>query len=302
MATSENQLDLVFVAPDATALAPAESFLSAEKSRIAAADVLTGRRSVRLVGINGAALAMPELIKRANAAGLDAALVSHDLKLSQFKAAFFDMDSTLVANETLDEMARMLGLGEACAEITHKAMTGEIKDYAASLRARVALLKGLSAECVSDLTADLKLNPGVETMIGRLNAAGLATYVVSSGFTILTEVVRRKLNMTGTHSNVIGIADGRFTGDVTGPEGGTIIDASGKAAFVRETMAAMRLDPTASICAGDGSNDVGMVSAAGFGAGFRPKAVLAPHCRMQINVCGFDVLLEAFADTAEVFA
>ena len=113
MATSENQLDLVFVAPDATALAPAESFLSAQKSRIAATDVLTGRRSVRLVGINGAALAMPELIKRANAAGLDAALVSHDLKLSQFKAAFFDMDSTLVANETLDEMARMLGLGEA---------------------------------------------------------------------------------------------------------------------------------------------------------------------------------------------
>lgn len=302
MATSENQFDLVFVAPDALALASAESFLSAEKSRIAAADVLTGRRSVRLVGIDGATLAMPELIKRANAAGLDAALVSHDLKLSQFKAAFFDMDSTLVANETLDEMARMLGLGEACAEITHKAMTGEIKDYAASLRARVALLKGLSAECVSDLTADLKLNPGVEAMIGRLNAAGLATYVVSSGFTILTEVVRRKLNMTGTHSNVIGIADGRFTGDVTGPEGGTIIDASGKAAFVRETMAAMGLDPTASICAGDGSNDVGMVSAAGFGAGFRPKAVLAPHCRMQINVCGFDVLLEAFADTAEVFA
>ncbi len=296
-------LDLVCAAPNQAALSEAADFVRQLCSGLKPEKTLAGSRSVRLLDVPEG-LDAARLVTDAARQGLklDFALVPRSLALRDFKAAFFDMDSTLVANETLDEMARMLGLGEACAEITHKAMTGEIKDYAASLRARVALLKGLDAGCVKTLQDDLKLNAGVEPLMARLTAAGLQTYVVSSGFTVLTEVVRRKLNMTGTHSNVIGIDNGRFTGGVTGPAGGPIIDASGKAAFVRETMQRLGSDPLQTICAGDGSNDVGMVESAGFGAGFRPKPVLARVCRMQINFCGFDALLEAFSDTAEVFA
>ena len=264
---------------------------------------LKGSRSLRLEGICGLTREnMPAFVEKANAAGFDAALVSHDLKLAQFQAAFFDMDSTLAANETLDEMARMLGLGEKCAEITQLAMTGVIKDYAASLKARVELLAGLDASCIATLQKTLLLNPGVESFMQRLNAASLKTFVVSSGFSIMTEVVRSKLSMTGTHSNEIEIVDGHFTGRVTGPAGGPIIDAAGKKAFVEKTMQTLGLDAASAICAGDGSNDVGMVSAAGFGIGFRPKKVLAPHCSIALNICGFDALLEAFADTAEVYA
>ncbi len=300
---SVDRLDLVFAAPDAAGLEGARDFLAAIGADIHCETTLAASRSVRLRGVaplEGAAL--EALREKSRAAGLDCVLVPQTLALASFQAAFFDMDSTLVANETLDEMARMLGLGEACAEITHKAMTGEIKDYASSLRARVALLKGLDAHCIDALCSEIELNPGVAQLMPRLQKAGLATYVVSSGFTVVTEVVRRRLAMTGTHSNVIGIENGRFTGGVTGPDGGAIIDAAGKRAFVEKTMRAMELTPSAAICSGDGSNDVGMVSAAGFGVGFRPKAVLAPHCTMTLNVCGFDALLEAFCDTAEVFA
>ena len=294
--------DLVLVAPAALD-DKAQDDAGALCRPFRCAKQLKGKRSLRLEGICDLSKKdMPAFIEAANAAGFDAALVSHDLKLAQFRAAFFDMDSTLVANETLDEMARMLGLGEKCAEITHLAMTGVIKDYAASLRARVELLSGLDASCISILQKKLSLNPGVETLMQRLNAAGLKTFVVSSGFTIMTEVVRSKLSMTGTHSNEIEIIDGRFTGRVAGPAGPAIIDAAGKKAFIEKTMQGFGFDASSAICAGDGSNDVGMVSTAGFGVGFRPKKVLAPYCSMALNICGFDALLEAFSDTAEVYA
>ena len=148
---------------------------------------------------------MAAFAEKANAAGFDAALVAHDLKLEHFRAAFFDMDSTLVANETLDEMARMLGLGEKCAEITHLAMTGVIKDYAASLKARVELLAGLDASCIETLQKTLSLNPGVEALMQKLNAAHVKTFVVSSGFTIMTEIVRSKLSMSGTTSRTCSV-------------------------------------------------------------------------------------------------
>ena len=293
--------DLVVVAPCFFTPKSLEAAQALCRS-LSGSQLLKGSRSLRLEGVTLANEDMAAFAEKANAAGFDAALVAHDLKLEHFRAAFFDMDSTLVANETLDEMARMLGLGEKCAEITHLAMTGVIKDYAASLKARVELLAGLDASCIETLQKTLSLNPGVEALMQKLNAAHVKTFVVSSGFTIMTEIVRSKLSMSGTHSNEIEIVDGRFTGRVTGPAGGAIIDAAGKKAFVEKTMHELGLDAASAICAGDGSNDVGMVSAAGFGVGFRPKKVLAPHCAMLLNICGFDALLEAFADTAEVYA
>lgn len=239
----------------------------------------------------------PEIANFCKDNRLDIAEVDADLKLSDFDAIFFDMDSTLCQTETLDEMASILGVGETCAQITHDAMTGKIADYAASLKARVALLKDMPSECIETVYAGMKPNPGVETLLAKAQAMGLKTYIVSSGFTCLTERMRARLNMTATCANRIEIVDGHFTGRVFGPVDETILDASGKAAFVQKTMAELGSTVDRAICCGDGSNDIKMIDLAGFGVGFRPKPILRPHCNAALDYVGFDGLLNIFADT-----
>ena len=218
--------------------------------------------------------------------------------ITSFKAFFFDMDSTLVTTETLDEMAALCGTGKECAEITAAAMAGTIKNYAESLRARVALLKGMDASVLETVMAHTRVNPGAPELIDALNRHGVKSYVLSSGFTVCTSRVAEMLHITGYHSNVIGIEDGKFTGSVTGMASGPIVDGAGKLAFAERTVKALGGTMENAVCAGDGSNDLLMVSAAGLGVGFRPKAVLKPRCRLALNFTGFDSLLALFAETA----
>ncbi len=218
--------------------------------------------------------------------------------LTAFKAFFFDMDSTLVTTETLDEMATLCGTGKQCAAITAAAMAGTIKNYAESLRARVALLKGMDASVLDAVMAHTRINPGAPELIAALNRHGVKSYVLSSGFTVCTRRVADELHMTGYHSNVIGIENGKFTGGVTGMAGGPIVDGAGKLAFAERTVRELGGSMANAVCAGDGSNDLLMVSAAGLGVGFRPKAILKPRCRLALNFTGFDCLLALFAETA----
>lgn len=228
---------------------------------------------------------------------LDSLFWARNTSITQYKAFFFDMDSTLVTTETLDEMAELCGTGKACAEITAAAMAGTIKNYAESLRARVALLKGMDASVLDTVKANTRINPGARELIAALNANGIKSYVLSSGFTVCTSVIARELGMTGYHSNVIGIENGRFTGSVTGPEGGVIVDGAGKLAFAERTVKALGGTMENAACAGDGSNDRLMVSAAGLGIGFRPKAVLKPYCTVSLMTTGFASLLALFKET-----
>lgn len=229
---------------------------------------------------------------------IDSLFWSRATSITQFKAFFFDMDSTLVTTETLDEMAQLCGTGKACAEITAAAMAGTIKNYAESLKARVALLKGMDASVLETVKAHTQINPGARELIAALNQHGVKSYVLSSGFTVCTSVIAQKLGMTGYHSNVIGIENGRFTGGVTGPEGGVIVDGAGKLAFAERTIRSLGGTMENAACAGDGSNDRLMVSAAGLGVGFRPKAVLKPYCTVSLMTTGFDCLLSLFTETA----
>ncbi len=238
-----------------------------------------------------------ELETLAKAHKVDVACVEADIKLSDFDAVFFDMDSTLCSTETLDEIAAILGVGEECARITHDAMTGKIADYAASLKARVALLKDMPADCIDTVYAGMQPNPGVEKFIRVAQSKGLKTYIVSSGFTCLTERMRERLGMTATCANRIEIVEGKFTGSVFGPVDDTILDASGKAAFVQKTMAELGSSPKRAICCGDGSNDIKMIDLSGFGVGFRPKPILRAYCTVALDTVGFDGLLNLFADT-----
>ncbi len=228
----------------------------------------------------------------------DIAVIRRGMRLADFKAAFFDMDSTLTSSETLDEMAEIAGVGDEVARITRSAMEGKIDDYAGSLRRRVALRSGCSAGSLETVWRNMRVNPGAAEFVSRLRGRGLRTYIVSSGFSALAGRRCEKLGMTGFCSNEIIIERGRYTGGMRGPAafGGTLLDAEGKLRFVEATMRTLGADPASAICCGDGENDVGMVAAAGLGVGFRPKPLLRPHADATVDVLGFDSLLALFED------
>ena len=275
-----------------------DAFIRETRELLTAHAVLTGPGVVRFTDVMPEKSVRDAAKAKAAEAHCDSVFTPGELKLASFKAFFFDMDSTLVTTETLDEMAEICGTGEECARITAGTMQGTIKNYAESLRARVALLKGHDAQALETVRAHTKINPGVPELLKALHAHGVKTYVLSSGFTAMTKPLAESLGMTGYHSNVIGIENGLFTGEVTGPDNGPIIDAAGKLAFVEKTMKALGATPREAVCCGDGSNDILMVSAAGLGVGFRPKKVLRPYCGITLDNCGFDALLKLFAETA----
>lgn len=289
-------IDLVLQAPDfdANALAAVRELVRPESEKADAT-------CVRLFNVKHDDDVRRQVRELARRAVMNAAFVAADLKLTDFGALFFDMDSTLVNSETLDEMADIAGVGEQCAAITAGAMSGRIANYADSLRERVKLLEGHDAESIETVWRNMRLNEGAERLIKTALAAGLKAYIVSSGFTVLTERVKEKLGMTGTCANNIDVCDGRFTGRVCGPTfapfNGTILDADGKAAFVRQTMSDLGMTPAQSICFGDGSNDVKMLRQAGIGVGFHPKDILRPECTLAVDALGLDCVLNLFSDT-----
>ncbi len=240
------------------------------------------------------------IAQTARQAGIDAAFVPSGMKLSDFKAFFFDMDSTFVNSETLDEMAAIEGLGKECAAITQAAMDGTLKDYAASLRARVKLLEGRSTRSIEMVWQNMRLFDGLEKLVQYVLSRGLRIYIVSSGFTVFTRRIVEKYGLTGTCCNVIDIDGDKFTGRVSGPAfapfNGRILDASGKAEFAASVMQQMGATPLQSVCFGDGSNDVKMLSAAGLAIGNHPKPILRPHCDLALEFMSYESVLNLFAD------
>lgn len=292
---------LVFVFRDAPSQ-NLKAIAEAARRKYAPRAIVHGNNYERLEGVECSQSSFEEIRKAAGREFCDVFLVPEKFPFSGIEALFFDMDSTLVSTETLDEMAAIHGLGAQCAQITKDVMEGRIKDYPASLRARVALLKGLSASSIEKVWADMRPNPGVQEWIRFCSAHGKKTYVVSSGFTVLAGRMAEKLGMTGLHTNVIGIdgdtLTGRYTGEVSGMDGGPIMDGNGKAQFVRDECARLGISPRQALCAGDGSNDIAMIDLAGVGVGFRPKAVLRPHCDVCIDFAGMDALEAVFSDIA----
>ena len=240
------------------------------------------------------------LDKAAREFGADLAVVPSGIRLTDFRAFFFDMDSTFVYSETLDEMARIEGIGDECARITQAAMDGTLKDYAESLRARVKLLEGHGTRSIDIVWQNMRLFPGLERLVGFVLARGLRVYIVSSGFSIFTKRIVDKYGLSGSCSNVIEIDGDHFTGRVSGPAfppfNGRILDADGKLEFVKSTMEHFGATPLQSVCFGDGSNDVKMLDAAGLAIGHRPKPVLRPYCDMALRFSSYESVLNLFAD------
>ncbi|UGQ48403.1 phosphoserine phosphatase SerB [Massilia endophytica] len=223
----------------------------------------------------------------ATAERLDATWLNRTLSMADFRLVAMDMDSTLITIECIDEIADMQGLKPQVAEITEAAMRGEL-DFAASLRRRVALLKGLDASALERVYDErLDLSPGAENMLKAVQAAGLKTLLVSGGFTYFTERLKTRLGLDYTHANSLEIVDGKLTGEVLGG----IVDAEVKKETVESVCAAMGIRPSQAIVMGDGANDLKMMGISGLSVAFRAKPVVRAQADVALNYVGLDGVL-----------
>ena len=217
------------------------------------------------------------------------------LHWQDYKLIAFDMDSTLINIECIDEIADAAGRKAEVAAITEAAMRGEITDYKDSLRRRVALLQGVSVEAMREvLVHRLALNPGAETLVRACQQAGLVTLLVSGGFTFFTDHVQSLLGIDHVRSNVLEVIDGHLSGRMVDQAWGDICDGEEKRRMLLATCTAMGISPQQAIAMGDGANDLPMMSAAGLAVAYHAKPKVRDAAHVAIDQGGLDRLLALF--------
>ena len=217
------------------------------------------------------------------------------LKLSDFKLIAFDMDSTLINIECIDEIADAAGRKAEVAAITEAAMRGEIADYKDSLRRRVALLKGVTVAHMEEvLNHRLQLNPGTENLVKACQTAGMKVLLVSGGFTFFTDHVKGRLNINWTRSNVLEVVNGELTGRMVDQDWGDICDGEEKRKMLLQTCTQMGIAPSQAIAMGDGANDLPMMGVAGLSVAYHAKPKVREQAMVAIEEGGLDRLLEVF--------
>ena len=215
------------------------------------------------------------------------------LVLDQFKLIAFDMDSTLINIECIDEIADAAGRKAEVSAITEAAMRGEITDFKDSLRRRVALLKGVPQEALDDVFNNrLRLNPGAKALVDTCKQHGMKVLLVSGGFTFFADRVQHMLNIDFTRSNILEIADGYLTGRLVDQTWGDICDGAEKRKKLLETCADMGIKPEQSIAMGDGANDLLMMGVAGLSVAYHAKPKVREQAMVSIQEGGLDRLLE----------
>jgi phosphoserine phosphatase len=231
--------------------------------------------------------------------GLVVKLTTPDLTLSDFKLIAFDMDSTLINIECVDEIADAAGRKAEVSAITEAAMRGEITDYKESLRRRVALLKGVSVASMDEVYHQrLKLNPGAAELVHACKAAGLKVLLVSGGFTFFTDRVRDELGIDYTRSNVLEVENGLLTGRMVDQPWGDICDGEEKKKMLLQTCAMLDIAPAQAIAMGDGANDLPMMGEAGLSVAYHAKPKVREQAMVAINEGGLDRLLEVFSPSS----
>lgn len=188
------------------------------------------------------------------------------------KIMLCDMDATIVAEETLDELAAAAGCGPAIAAITTRAMRGEI-DFATALRDRVALLRGAPAALLEDVRAHITLNDGAQSLVSAMRAQGAYSVLVTGGFTFFAADVAARCGFDDYHAHVLAIDGDKIAGTVGLP----LIDRAAKGAILRRVAAARGVSLSDTLAVGDGANDLDMLGAAGLGIGYRPKPLVRDH-------------------------
>jgi phosphoserine phosphatase len=190
-----------------------------------------------------------------------------------------DMDSTMIQQECIDELADMAGVGPHVAGITARAMNGEL-DFEAALRERVGLLRGLDASVIEDvLRSRITLMPGGPTLLATMKAHGAHAALVSGGFTAFTGRVAAMLGFDENRANTLVIRDGLLTGEVTDP----ILGKAAKVQALQEITARLGITPAEAVAVGDGANDLGMLGMAGMGVALHAKPSVAAQCSVRVN-------------------
>ena len=219
------------------------------------------------------------------------------LRLSDFKLIAFDMDSTLINIECVDEIADAVGRKAEVAAITEATMRGEIADFKESLRRRVALLKGVTlADMEAVYRERLQLNPGAAELVAACKAAGLKVLLVSGGFTFFSDRVRDRLGIDFTRANVLDIQSGALTGRMVDQPWGDICDGAEKRRMLLQTCAQLGITPKQAIAVGDGANDLPMMTACsqagGLSVAYHAKPLVRAQAMVAINSGGLDQLLK----------
>lgn len=215
------------------------------------------------------------------------------LPLGQFGLIAFDMDSTLINIECIDEIADAAGRKAEVAAITEATMRGEIKDFKESLRRRVAMLKGVSVQHLQQVYDQrLRLNPGADELLQACRKAGLKILLVSGGFTFFTDRLRERLGLDFVRSNQLEIIDGQLTGRVLPQDWGDICDGAEKRRMLEQTCTRLGLQPAQAIAVGDGANDLPMMETAGLSVAYHAKPAVRERAKVAINKGGLDRLLD----------
>ena len=227
-----------------------------------------------------------EMMRLSSELGMDFSLQLDSMYRRMRRLICFDMDSTLIQTECIDELAERAGVGEQVREITERAMRGEI-DFKESFTQRVALLKGLDVSVMKDIAENLPITEGVERLMFVLKRYGYKIAILSGGFTYFGEYLQQRFGIDYVYANELEIEDGKLTGRYVGD----VVDGKRKAELLKLIAQVEKVDIAQTIAVGDGANDLPMLSEAGLGIAFHAKPKVVANAKQSINTIGLDGVL-----------
>lgn len=228
-----------------------------------------------------------ELMNMSQEMAVDFSFQHDDMYRRMRRLICFDMDSTLIQTECIDELAKRAGVGDKVSEITARAMHGEI-DFKESFKERVALLKGLDASVMKDIAENMPITEGTDRLMSVLKTCGYKIAILSGGFTYFGEYLRKKYGIDYVYANELEIGD---DGKLTGRHVGDIVDGQRKAELLKLIAQVERVNLAQTIAVGDGANDLPMIGEAGLGIAFHAKPRVVANAKQSINTMGIDGIL-----------